>query len=170
MSKKKREKHYMMPIPAGAVPGVYAYVAKYNASRSCEERVAVANNGDWSELEVRTLCQKLRNAASRAAFRRIATEMGGWVTYSQVAEAAGVEIDQLRPILSWFSKYAKQVKGENYWPLELQADSAQEKGEHAKYRMPRKISQWWLAADGGDAGHASDDDGDEDNDAGSGSV
>jgi len=151
-SSKFSEKLVMMPVPVGAVPAVYELLGRYAAAANAPESISVPNNGQWSKAEVQALCRKLRNAASRAAFRRIASELGGWVTYAQMAEAAGVDIDHLRAHLAWFSKYAKQIKGENYWPLQHEEDASKPKGDHAKYRMPGRIAEWWLEADG-----ASDD-------------
>jgi len=115
-----------------------------------ESKVSVPKNGTWSRAEIFDIHSRFRNPIGRAAIRLLAEAAGEPVTYGQLAQAAGIETDALRPQLGWFSKYSKQVKGlrdTKAWPLFVTDNPKLPKGARYAYRMPTQIAAWWLEAE-----------------------
>lgn len=138
----------MVPVPRSALGAVYKALGEYlGPATGSSERVQVANNGEWSEAEVRQVCFALTSLPAQQIFRCVAAARGKLVTYEAMAKAAGLAIDELRTQLAWFSKRCKGVRGVNEWPIELLREPGKPKGQHCSYRMPPRIAEWWLKAD-----------------------
>jgi hypothetical protein len=138
----------MVPVPRSALGAVYKALGDCLGDHSTlVERVLVANNGEWSEAEVRQVCFALTSLPAQKTFRCVAAARGKLVTYEALANAAGLAIDELRTQLAWFSKRCKRVRGANEWTIELVRDPGKPKGKHCSYRMPPRIAEWWLVAE-----------------------
>jgi hypothetical protein len=138
----------MVPVPRSALGAVYRALGDFlGRPASLVELVQVANNGEWSEADVRQVCLALTSLPAQKTFRCVAAAHGKLVTYEAMANSAGLAVDELRTQLAWFSKRCKRVRGANEWPIELVRDPGKPKGQHCSYRMPPRIAEWWLAAE-----------------------
>lgn len=166
---RKNRKYTLVPVyvPVGSLPGLHEFLAEWYRNNPEEgdpdspqqERVSAGKTADWTKGLIEALYRKMRSPTGRAALRCVAEQRGGKVTYGQMADAAGIEVDQLRAQLAWFSKYSKQVLGGiNEWPLVLEEDPNKPKGERYRYSMPKRIAEWWLEAEASEADDQEQDD------------
>jgi hypothetical protein len=164
MSDKPLEELIPVPVPRGAMPAVIGVLNDYYASNGAsaaapersasstvpQESVPVPGNGEWTRDEILDLHSRFKNPIGRAVIRPIAEAGGEPVTYGELAEAAGITIEEVRPQLAWFSKYSKAVKGlrdGKAWPMTVSESPKLPKEQRYTYRMPRQVGEWWLEAD-----------------------
>ena len=161
MSEKSLEEMISLPVPRGAIPAVIGVLNNYYAANGetvpsatspvPTESVSVQGNGEWTYDEIVDLHSRFKNPIGRAIIRPIAMACGEPITYGELADAAGITIEEVRPQLAWFSKYSKAVKGlrdGTVWPMTVSDSPKLPKGERYTYRMPRRIGEWWLSVDG----------------------
>lgn len=167
---------HMVPVPDYALPAVYEVLARLTSQQQTEttaterdemspsalvdevvpeeDSVFVPGNGYWTDHEIEELAGMLKNDAGRAIIQAIAlnSTMGDWTYYDELIEAgesvAGPDFgpDNVRAQLSWFAKYAKKIKGQNVWPMEVEDLGPEEpKGKRYRYLMPEPLAATWLA-------------------------
>jgi len=148
MQRMTPEDVVMVPVPRGALPLVYKVLHEYCVTEQAPQAVIVPGSDSWTLDELRKLKSVIQeNTALQTVLRTVAKAKGKRVPYGKLADAAGVQLPQLRSLLAWLSKYGAMVKGTKSWPMSVVSNSTLPARERHQHLMPPQIAEWWLALD-----------------------